>query len=80
MDKLWHWFERLVPPFPAESKGEPPAGLVRFILFYTAGLWKFLIIIAFLTALMAAGEALFFSCMGLLVDWTADADPQAFFA
>ncbi|MBU3826385.1 MAG: ABC transporter ATP-binding protein/permease [Candidatus Anaerobiospirillum merdipullorum] len=80
MEKLWRFFERLVPPFPAKSKGEPPAGLVRFIFFYTSGLWKFLLLIACLTALMAAGEALFFSCMGLLVDWTADAQPQAFFA
>ena len=78
MDRIWRWFERLVPPFPAKPKGEPPGSLIRFIFFYTRGLWKFLIIIALLTALMAAGEALFFSCMGLLVDWTAALSPEEF--
>lgn len=78
MEKIWRWFERLVPPFPRDFKGEPPAGLLKFIFFYTKGLWKFLIMVGLLTALMAAGEALFFSCMGLLVDWTADSDPASF--
>lgn len=78
MERVWRWFERLVPPFPQRFKGEPPSGLLKFIFFYTKGLWKFFIIIGCLTALMAAGEALFFSCMGLLVDWTADSDPASF--
>ena len=60
MDRLLKFFEKLVPPFPMESRGEPPTGLMRFIFFYTKGLWKFLIITAALTAFMAAGEALFF--------------------
>ena len=78
MERIWRWFERLVPPFPAETTGEPPRGLLRFIFFYTSGLWKFFIITALLTALMAAGEALFFSCMGHLVDWVSATDPSVF--
>lgn len=78
MDRVWRFFERLVPPFPEQIKGEPPHGLVRFILFYTKGLWTFLFIIAALTALMAAGEALFFICLGLLVDWTQATSPSFF--
>ena len=78
MERIWHWFERLVPPFPIQDRGVPPQGLVRFVLFYTKGLWRFLIIIAFLTALMAIGEALFFSCMGLIVDWTTSTLPSFF--
>lgn len=78
MEKFWLFFERLVPPFPSEIKGEPPRGLIKFILFYTHGLWPFLFIIALLTSLMAAGEALFFSCLGLIVDWTQDASPTNF--
>lgn len=61
-----------------ESRGEPPTGLMRFIFFYTKGLWKFLIITAALTAFMAAGEALFFACMGVIVDWTSNTSPVAF--
>ncbi len=78
MERLWRWFENLVPPFPKESKGEPPPGIVRFICFYTKGMWRFLLIIAALTSFMAAGEALFFACLGRIVDWTAGTHPQAF--
>lgn len=78
MERVWRFFERLVPPFPRDIKGEPPRGLVRFIFFYTHGLWPFLAILAVLTSLMAAGEALFFICLGLLVDWTQDTDPSFF--
>ncbi len=78
MEKLWRWFEHLVPPFPLTQKEEPPKGLIRFILFYTRGLWKYLIAIGLLNSLIAAGEALFFVCMGLLVDWTAQASPHDF--
>ncbi len=78
LDRLLRWFESLVPPFPAEARGEPPTGFLRFILFYTAGLWRFLIITACLTGFMAAGEALFFACMGKIVDWTANTSPVAF--
>ena len=78
MERFWRFFERLVPPFPKDIKGEPPQGLIRFIIFYTQGLWPFLAILAFLTSLMAAGEALFFICLGLLVDWT-QATPATLF-
>ncbi len=78
MERVWRFFEHLIHPFPDAIKGEPPKGLVRFILFYTKGLWPFLFTIALLTSLMAAGEALFFICLGLLVDWTQDATPAVF--
>ncbi len=78
MEKFWRWFESLVPPFPAEERGEPPDGFFRFIFFYTQGLWKFLITIACLNAMLAAGEALFFMCMGNIVDWTASTSPADF--
>ncbi len=78
MNGLLRFFERLVPAFPHDEKGEPPKHFVRFIFFYTKGLWKFLIITTFLTAFMAAGEAMFFACMGLIVDWTSHTNPAAF--
>lgn len=78
MEKVWAFFERLVPPFPLDMKGEPPKGLIKFIFFYTKGLWPFLFIIAVLTSLMAAGEALFFICLGTLVDWTQQTSPAFF--
>ena len=79
MEKIWRFFERLVPPFPDNDKlGEPPRGFIRFILFYSHGLWPFLAMLAVLTSLMAAGEALFFICLGLIVDWTGQVDPSFF--
>ena len=80
MKHIWRFFERLVPPFPASETGVPPRGLWRFIFFYTKGLWRFLLVIAALTAFMAAGEALFFICLGLLVDWTQQSSPSIFMA
>ena len=78
MESVWRFFERLVPPFPEDVKGVPPKVLIKFILFYTKGLWPFLFTIALLTALMAAGEALFFICLGLIVDWTQSSLPSFF--
>lgn len=78
VERVWRFFETLVPPFPEDIKGEPPKGIIRFILFYTRGLWPFLIFIAILTSLMAAGEALFFICLGLIVDWTSSSLPSFF--
>ena len=70
MEKLLRWFEGLVPPFPEEDKGPPPSGLIKFICFYTRGLWKFLLALGLLNSTIAVGEALFFICLGQLVDWT----------
>lgn len=78
MYKVLRFFERLVPPFPNAPAKEPPKGFFKFVLFYTKGLWLFFIIIALLTSLMAAGEALFFICLGRLVDWTQNTDPSFF--
>lgn len=78
VERVWRFFETLVPPFPEDIKGEPPKGIIRFILFYTRGLWPFLFFIAILTSLMAAGEALFFICLGLIVDWTSSSLPSFF--
>lgn len=76
--RVLRFFERLVPPFPNTPKGEPPQGFFKFVVFYTQGLWLFFVIIACLTSLMAAGEALFFICLGRLVDWTQSTMPSLF--
>lgn len=80
MDKLWHWFEQLVHPFPFREVESPPGNILSFIFYYTRGLWKFLVLIGVLNSILAAGEALFFVCMGLIVDWTASSQPDEFYA
>lgn len=69
--QMWHFFETLVPPFPRLDHSHPPTGLIRFIFYYSRGLWKFIVAVGLLNSALAAGEALFFVCMGRLVDWTA---------
>ena len=78
MEKLLRWFERLIPPFPKDETTPPPQGLFKFICFYTHGLWKFLVAIAILNATIAVGEAMFFICLGSLVDWTTSSTPYNF--
>ena len=78
MEKIWRWFESLIPPFPSDDPAPPPEGFWPFIRFYTRGFWKFLIAIAVLNATLAAGEALFFVCMGRIVDWTASSSASSF--
>ncbi len=78
MNKILSWFENLVPPFPDLEDKKPPKGLFKFILFFTKGLWKYLCAVAIFTSLMAIGEALFFICLGLIVDWTSAIEPIFF--
>lgn len=79
MERLWRWFERRVAPFSPDYETEPPPrGIFRFIAYYTRGLWRFLLVVGVLNALIAAGEALFFVWMGLIVDWTAQGRPDTF--
>lgn len=74
---MWKFFESLVEPFPKEEGGEiPPKTFIKFILFYTNGIWKYLFIVSFLSALVAVGEALFFYFMGLFVDVLTNANPK----
>lgn len=76
--KILGFFEDLVSPFPEDEAGVPPSDFVKFILFYSKGLLKFFLAIAVLSVVVAIGEALFFTCMGLIVDWTQDTDPDTF--
>lgn len=78
MDKILSFFEHLAPPFPDVGTETPPHDLIQFILFFSKGLVKFFICIAVLTSVMAAGEALFFTCMGMIVDWTQSTSPSVF--
>ena len=80
MNKILQFFETLVPPFLVDDKTSPPKNLIGFILFYSKGLIKFFIAIAILTTIMAAGEAMFFSCMGMIVDWTQTTRAEDFFS
>ena len=75
---LFNFFERLIPPFEDRCEGVPPTGIIRFVLFFSKGLGRFLAAVAVLNSFIAVGEALFFACLGYIVDWTASSSPQNF--
>jgi ATP-binding cassette, subfamily B, multidrug efflux pump len=76
---MWNFFESLVKPFPQEQAvKQPPKTFLKFIGFYTQGLWRYLFIISILSAAVAAGEALFFFYMGLFVDILSSSTPDNF--
>ncbi len=79
LDKsLFAFFEKLIPPFSKEDISEPPKGLIGFIAYFSKGLKLFLLVAGILNSLIALGEALFFACLGFLVDWTSSTAPQSF--
>ncbi|MCI6345754.1 MAG: ABC transporter ATP-binding protein [Succinatimonas sp.] len=69
-----------MPSFPQRNEGTPPKNPVKFILFFTRGLCGFFIAASVLNSVIAIGEALFFVCLGLVVDWTSSSTPHNFIA
>ena len=70
------WFERLVPPFPDTPPEQPPTGFFAFIWSATRGMRGLILLLAFLTALIGAFEALLFAMLGNIVDWLSKVPPQ----
>jgi ATP-binding cassette subfamily B multidrug efflux pump len=75
---VMQWFERRIDPYPAGDPVEPPKGLVAFCLHYSQGAKKWLILMACLSATVAAGEIMLFGFLGNLVDWLSAADRATF--
>ncbi len=80
LKSIFSFFENLVPSFPQRNGGTPPKNPVKFILFFTRGLCGFFIAASVLNSVIAIGEALFFVCLGLVVDWTSSSTPHNFIA
>jgi ATP-binding cassette subfamily B multidrug efflux pump len=74
------WFERRIEAYPAGDPAQPPKGLVGFCLHYSQGSKKWLLLMACLSATVAAGEVTLFGFLGNLVDWLAAADRADFLA
>lgn len=80
LKRIFSFFENLVPSFPKRNEGTPPKNPIKFILFFTRGLCGFFIAASVLNSIIAIGEALFFVCLGLVVDWTSSSLPHNFIA
>jgi ATP-binding cassette subfamily B multidrug efflux pump len=75
---MFSWFERRLPPFPAEEPVEPPKTLVAFCLHFTRGAWPYIAVAACSAAVVAVLEVWLFSFLGNIVDWLADKDRATF--
>jgi ATP-binding cassette, subfamily B, multidrug efflux pump len=71
-------FERLINPYPSGEPSTPPEGFVAFCLHYARPAMPWLIVMSVLTAAISVLEVVFFSYLGQLVDWLAEADRATF--
>lgn len=76
---MFGWFEQRVDAFPKGEAERPPHGLVAFCLYYTRGIWPWLIVMAILTALIAVIEVSLFGFLGTIIDWLNANSRETFF-
>jgi len=77
---MFGWFEKRLDAFPHDALVTPPRGLVAFCRHYTKGSWRWLIIMALFTTLIAVMEVSLFGFLGNIVDWLGQEDRAMFFA
>jgi len=77
-DRLFDWFEQLVQPFPPINDETPPERPFQFVLFYTRGIWRWLLLTGTLTAIYAVLEIWLFGFLANIVDWLGERDPNTF--
>jgi ATP-binding cassette subfamily B multidrug efflux pump len=77
---MFHFFERLVDPYPEAPPATPPRGFWAFLWSCTLGLRRYLLAMTLLTAGIGAFEALLFSMLGHVVDWLASVKPTELWA
>jgi ATP-binding cassette, subfamily B, multidrug efflux pump len=75
---MLRWFERRLDAYPMGKPAQPPKGLLAFCLYYSHGAKKWLALMAFAAAAIAAGEVMLFAFIGDIVNWLADADRATF--
>ncbi|NLS11988.1 ABC transporter ATP-binding protein [Vibrio sp. SM6] len=75
---MFQRFERFTNPFPERPTDQPPRGLYAFCRYYTRGFEKPLLLMAFLSTIVAIVEVSLFGVMGQLVDWLSSSDPRTF--
>ncbi|MCF7520925.1 ABC transporter ATP-binding protein/permease [Neisseria sp. ZJ106] len=80
IQKIFSWFERRIDPYPEAAPSTPEKGLWRFMWSSIAGVRKWIVILALMTAVVGITEALLFQFMGKVVDWLGKYTPQTLFA
>jgi len=75
---MFSWFERRVHPYPEETPGLPPAGLIAFLWHHTKPVWPWVLIMSVCTMFIALGEVMLFQFLGNIVDWLTHAERSTF--
>ncbi len=77
---LFRYFETRVNPYPEGEVATPPTGLLPFIWHFSRPVWPWLLLMSLVTALVSAAEVVFFSYMGVLVDWLGNVERANFWS
>jgi len=77
---LFRFFEKRVPPYPADEPTLPPKAFMPFVWAGTQGLRGYVLGMAGLSAAIAVYEALLFAVLGRVVDWISQGPPAQFWA
>lgn len=73
---IFAFFEGLLPPFPEKPPQQPPGTFLAFCRYYTQGSFRYLALMAALTACVATIEVFLFRFLGQLVDWLTTYQPD----
>ena len=79
-DKVFHYFESRIEPYPDAQPHTPNKGLLPFIWSCVDGVRGWVIVLAIFSAGLGILEAVLFQFMGNIVDWLGKSTPQTFFA
>ena len=77
---MFRFFEKQVPPYPAQEPKVPPKGFFTFVWACTQGMRGWIGLLTLTSALLAAYEAVLFAIMGRVVDWLGTVSPANFWA
>ncbi len=75
---MFRWFEKKLNAYPDVPLEQPPKGLFKFCMYYSRGAWGWIIVMAFLTALIAIFEVSLFAFLGNVVDWLSEHNRETF--
>jgi ATP-binding cassette subfamily B multidrug efflux pump len=75
---MFSFFENLTKAFPENAPTQPPKNFIAFCRYYSLGMWKVLIAVSIISAVVAILEVSLFGYMGQLVDWFATREKATF--
>ena len=77
---MFQFFEKRVPPYPAQEPKVPPTGFFAFVWACTKGMRGWIGLLTFTSALLSVYEAILFAIMGRVVDWLGTITPANLWA